>query len=331
LLCAGGFSPRAGSGGITSVFATLASRIVYFAAVLLAVVTVVFAMLRLSGDPLDALAPPGSAPEDVEALRQKYGLDEPVAVQYVRFVTEAARGDFGDSWRFDRPALGVVLDRFPATLELVGASLALALLVAVPLGALAGARPGGGAAGASHAIALLGQAVPGFWLGTLLILLFAVRLDWLPSSGRDGVAGLVLPVVTLAAFPMAMLIRLIRASVQEAMRLDHVRTARAKGLPERMVLAGHVLRVAAGPAIAYAGLVAGFLVTGSVVVESVFAYPGAGQLALQSVTGRDLPVVLAFVSLAALFVVLANLIADLVAMLVDPRLRSSRDRMEVFA
>ena len=228
---------------------TVLYRLLYMLGVMVAVVTIVFAMIHMSGDPLDALVPPGSSPEDVQVLREKYGLDESLANQYVRFLSNAARGDFGLSWRFDEPARDVVFDRLPATLELVGLSFGLALLIAIPLGVVAGARPGRLTGGMYYGLSLFGQAVPAFWLGTILILVFAVRLDWVPSSGRDGAGSLVLPVVTLAAYPAAVL-RMVRASVQEAMSQDLVRTARAKGLPEQVVMFVHVLRNAAAPVVA---------------------------------------------------------------------------------
>ena len=197
---------------------TVLYRLLYMLGVMVAVVTIVFAMIHLSGDPLDALVPPGSSPEDVQVLREKYGLDESLANQYVRFLSNAARGDFGLSWRSDEPARDVVFDRLPATLELVGLSFGLALLIAIPLGVMAGARPGRLTGGMYYGLSLFGQAVPAFWLGTILILVFAVRLDWVPSSGRDGAGSLVLPVVTLAAYPAAVLLRMVRASVRRRWR-----------------------------------------------------------------------------------------------------------------
>jgi len=301
--------------------ASLLYRLLHMTGVLLAVVTIVFAMLHMAGDPLDALTPPGSSPADVEALRVKYGLDQPLANQYLQFLANAARGDFGTSWRFDEPARDVVMDRLPATLELAGLAFGLALLIAVPLGVVAGARSGGLAAWLYYGVSLFGQVLPAFWLGTILILVFSVQLDWFPSSGRTGEGSTVLPVVTLAAYPASVLLRMVRASVQDAMSLDYVRTARAKGLPERAVMFGHVLKNAALPVIAYAGVLAGFLFAGAVVVEWVFAYPGIGQLALQSVASRDLPVVLVFVTVTAFLIVIANLVADLAAQFVDPQAR----------
>ncbi|MBX3072115.1 MAG: ABC transporter permease [Thermomicrobiales bacterium] len=298
-------------------------HIVTLFAVLLTVVTLVFAMLHLAGDPADALVPPGSDPEDVAALREQYGLDESVGRQYLSFISNAIRGDFGTSWRFDQSASRVVLDRLPATLELVGFALLLSIVSATLLGSLAGARPGGVVDTIAHLISLAGQAIPGFWLGTMLILFFSVRLGWAPSSGREGFSSMVLPVLTLAAYPTAVLIRMVRASVEDAYRNDYVRTARGKGLSESAVLALHVARNAAIAPIAFAGVLAGFLLAGAVVVEWVFAYPGAGQLALQSVSNRDLPVVLMFVTCSAVFIVLANLAAEIATLLADPRLRDA--------
>ncbi len=303
----------------------LVVRFLSLGLVLLAVVTLVFGMLHLSGDPANALVPPGSDPADVAVLREKYGLDQSLGEQYIAFISSAVRGDFGTSWRYDEPARSVVFDRLPETLELVGLALLLSLLIAVPLGALAGWRPGGPFDVLAHLLSLIGQAIPGFWLGTMLILVVSVRLGWTPASGREGAASMILPVITLAAYPTAVLIRMMRGSVEDTCRHDYIRTARAKGLAERGVLAGHVLRNAAPAPIAYAGVLAGFLFGGAIVVEWVFALPGAGQLALQSVTNRDLPVVLMFVTCAAVFIVFANLLAEFALILADPRLRRSRE------
>jgi peptide/nickel transport system permease protein len=298
----------------------IAGRLIYAGLVVLAVAGIVFGLLQLSGDPVNALAPPGSSPEDLQRLREKHGLDRPMPAQFAIFVVNAAQGDFGESWRSGRPALDLVLERLPRTLILAGLALALALTVAIPLGVLAGMRPGGKVDLGTSLVAVGGQAVPGFWLGTILILVFAVRLGWLPSSGGAGWRALILPVVTLAAYPIATLARLIRASVSETRSADFVRTAYAKGLPRSTVTRRHILRNALLPALAYTGVQAGFLLGGAVVVEGVFAYPGIGQLALQSVASRDLPVVQTVVMVSALFIVLANLLADLLATLLDPRL-----------
>ena len=299
----------------------LAGRLVYAAAVLLGVTSLVFGLIHLSGDPLAGLVPPGSSPEQVAALRQGYGLDRPLPEQYTRFVSRAVRGDFGQSWRQRRPALAAVLDRLPATLALTGAAITLAVLAGGALGIAAGTKPGGLADAVASGAALLGQAVPGFWLGTLLILVFAVHLHWLPASGLDGVRSLVLPAITLAAFPTATIARLLRASLVETMGQDYVRTARGKGLARWAIVRGHALPNTILPTLAYVGLQIGFLLGGAVVVEAVFAYPGIGRLALGAVADRDLPLIQAFVVVLAALIVGLNLLIDALARCLDPRLR----------
>lgn len=301
----------------------LVSRLLYAALVLVGVASLVFGLLHLGGDPVDALLPPGSSPEQRAAIRQLYGLDRPLAEQYVAFLGRVAEGDLGESWRQRRPALPAVLERLPATLALAGSALGLAIALGGLLGVVAAARPGGLVDGAVRALALLGQALPGFWLGTLLILFFAVRLGWLPASGLDGPRSLVLPAVTLAIHPAAAIARLLRATLLEAMGEDYVRTARGKGLPSGTVLIRHALRNAALPALGYVGFQLGFLLGGAVVVEAVFAYPGVGRLALAAVADRDIPLVQAFVLVLALLIVGVGLLVDVVARWLDPRLSSS--------
>lgn len=301
----------------------LITRLIYTVLVVLTAMSIVFALLHLAGDPADALIPPGSDPEDVAALRAKFGLDQPLPQQYLDYMRHVARGDFGESWRTGQPAMSLVLERLGATLLLAGTAFLVALAVAIPLGVLAGSRRNRSLGWLASGVGVLGQALPAFWLGTVLILLFSVRLDWLPSSGRDGVPSLILPALALAAFPAATMLRIVRVSVSDVSGAEFIRTANAKGLPRRVVLWRHVARNAMLPVIAYAGLVGGFLVAGAVAVESVFAWPGIGQLALQSVATRDLPVIQAFVAVVAVLIVLANLAADAVALVVDPRLRQA--------
>ncbi len=296
-------------------------RIGYAALVLFGVTTLVFILIHVSGDPLAGLVPPGSSPEQLAQLRVAYGLDRPLPAQYVTFLGRAVRGDFGESWRQGRPALTVVLERLPATLALAGAATALASIVGIGLGIAAGWRSSGAVDLAARLVALAGQAIPGFWLGTILIAYFAARLHWLPSSGLEGPASLVLPAVTLAALPAAALTRLVRAGLRETRRADWLRTARAKGLPEDTVLRRHALRNALLPALAFVGVQAGFLLGGAVVVESVFAYPGIGLLALNAVADRDLPIIEAFVALVAVTIVIVEIGVEVAARLLDPRLR----------
>jgi peptide/nickel transport system permease protein len=302
------------------------SRLLHAVLVLFGVVSVTFLLLHVAGDPLAGLIPPGAPPEVEAQIRQAYGLDRPVAAQYVDIVGGAMRGDFGESWRQKRPALTAVLERLPVTLTLTAVAITLAVVVGGTLGLVSAANPGSPWDAVARSSALLGQAVPAFWLGTMLILVFAVDLKWLPSSGIDTPAGFVLPALALAAFPAATLTRLLRASLLEVMSADYVRTARAKGLRDRSVLAGHALRNAALPALAYTGLQIGFLIGGAVIVEGVFALPGVGGLALEAVLTRDLPLVQAFVWTVAALILLVNLMVGGLALLLDPRLR--RDQRE---
>jgi peptide/nickel transport system permease protein len=299
----------------------LINRLLHAVAVLFGVVSVTFILLHLAGDPLAGLIPPGASPEVENQIRSAYGLDRPVPEQYVDFVGRAMRGDFGDSWRQGRPALGSVLERLPATLALTAVASALALTIGCVLGVIAAARPGSFWDIGARLTALLGQAVPAFWLGTMLILLFGVDLQWLPSSGLEGPGGVILPALALAAYPAATLTRLLRASMIETLGADYIRTARAKGLSRSRILVGHALRNAALPALAFTGLQVGFLLGGAVIVEGVFAYPGIGGLALDAVASRDIPLVEAFVWVVAVMILVVNILTSAITVLVDPRLR----------
>jgi peptide/nickel transport system permease protein len=299
----------------------LLNRIVHAIAVLVGVVSVTFVLLHLAGDPLAGLIPPGASLEVEAQIRHAYGLDRPLPEQYVDFASRALRGDFGDSWRQGRPALAAVLERLPATVALTAVATALAGAVGGLLGVTAAARPGSLWDGLARLAALLGQAIPAFWLGTMLILVFAVDLRWVPSSGLTGPAAVVLPALSLAAYPAATLTRLLRASMLETLGADYIRTARAKGLPSIRILVSHALRNAGLPALAFTGLQAGLLLGGAVIVENVFAYPGIGALALDAVATRDIPLVSAFVWVVAVLILLINTSTDLASALLDPRLR----------
>ncbi|MBA2595918.1 MAG: ABC transporter permease [Chloroflexota bacterium] len=299
----------------------LFNRVLHAVAVLFGVVSVTFVLINLASDPLAGLIPPGASP-DVEAqIRHVYGLDRPLVEQYVDFSSRAMRADFGDSWRQGRPALGAVVERLPATLALTALATALAVACGCLLGVVAAVRPGSTWDGIARLSALLGQAIPAFWLGTVLILVFAVDWHWLPSSGLDGPAGVLLPALSLAAYPAATLTRLLRAAMIETLGADYIRTARAKGLSPRRIAIGHALRNAALPALAVTGLQAGFLLGGAVIVEGVFAYPGIGGLALDAVAARDIPLLEAFVWVVALLIMAINTLTAVIASLLDPRLR----------
>jgi peptide/nickel transport system permease protein len=257
----------------------------------------------------------------VDAFRHQHGLDRPIAVQYLDFLAHAVQGDFGTSLRYGQPALGVVLERLPATLALGGVGVLIALLIAVPLGIAAARRQGGHIDRFARGVALAGQAVPSFILAPLLIAVFAVALHWLPVSGSGGPAYLLLPALTIGLAASAGLIRILRSSLLEVYGRDHIRTARAKGLDEHAVMRRHALRLAAIPVVTFLALDVAAILSGVVVVEVIFAWPGMGRLAYTSITARDLPVIQAFVFVAALTIVIVNLLLDVLYGVLDPRIR----------
>jgi peptide/nickel transport system permease protein len=299
---------------------SIATRILQILATLWLATSAVFAMIHLSGDPTQGFLPPGVSPELREEMRSTLGLDDPVWQQYLRFVGRGFLGDFGTSWRDNQPALDSVLARLPATIQLASVAVVLAVVTGIGYAILVN-RPGR----LRHILNLLpsiGQAVPTFWLGAMLMMLFAVRLGWLPSSGSGSPAALVLPALTLALHPASTIARLLATSMDDVAHADYVRTARSKGLRQVTVVRDHIAPNALLPAIGYIGLQAGFLIGGTVIVESLFAWPGIGRLALQSALQRDLPVIHAFVAVTAIGVILINIGTDLLQMVIDPRLRS---------
>lgn len=296
-------------------------RLLHTAFVALGVVTLAFAALRLSGDPAATMLPGDATVDQLAALRRELGLDQPIYVQYVQFLGNALRGDFGISFRHQQPALGLVLERLPATLELAFAALLLAVAVALPLGIVAAIRRGQAVDALAMGFAVVGQSTPTFWMGIMLILIVSVELGWLPTSGRGGFENLILPAITLGAQFAALLARLTRTSMLEVLGQDFLTTARAKGLRERTVVLRHALKNAAVPVITLAGLQFGTLLGGAVVTETVFAWPGVGRLAVQSILVRDYPVVQAGVFVLALSFVMINLLVDLAYGQLDPRIR----------
>jgi peptide/nickel transport system permease protein len=299
----------------------LASRAGRALVALWLVSTVVFVVMRLSGDPTPLLLPPDAPRSEIFRLRTELGLDRPMPVQYAVFLGNLAQGDFGRSIRFKVPALAVVTERLPATLELGLTSFGLALLVAIPIGLLSAVHRNTLLDHAAMGLALVGQSAPTFFLGILFILLISVNAGLLPTSGRGDWRHLVLPAVTLGLFGMASIARLTRSAVLEVLRADYIRTARAKGLAETLVIAKHTLKNAAIPIITITGLHFGSLLAGAVVTETVFAWPGIGRLAIQSIYNRDYPVVQCVVLLSAALFVVVNLAIDALYGLLDPRIR----------
>jgi peptide/nickel transport system permease protein len=301
----------------------LASRLVRAAVALWLVSTVVFVVMRLSGDPVPLLLPPEAPRSEIFRVRAELGLDRPLPVQYAVFLGHALRGDFGRSIHFRQPAARVVLAYLPATLELGLAAFALALVLAVPIGVVSAVRRNSALDQATMGLALVGQSAPTFFIGILLILIVSLKLGLLPTSGRGDWRYLVLPALTLGAFSMASIARLTRSAVLEVLRADFIRTARAKGLSEVFVVAKHTLRNAAVPIVTITGLQFGTLLGGAVVTETVFAWPGIGRLAIQSIYSRDYPVVQCTVFLSAVLFIAINFCVDLIYGLLDPRVRSS--------
>jgi len=297
------------------------SRLAQTAVVVFLSLTAVFAMVRLGGDPVLLFMPMDIQAKDVDEYRERLGFNDPLVVQYGRFVGAALRGDFGESLRYRSDALGLVLERLPATLLLASSAVLLTLLVAVPLGVACAVRRNRLVDHVGTAATVLGQAVPGFWLGLMLIYLFAVQLRWLPTGGMGGLAHLVMPSIVLAAFFSARIARLTRSAMLDALGEDYVLTARAKGLGEGRVISKHTLRNSAIPIVTLAGLEIGQLLGGAVITETIFAWPGLGRLTVQALLNRDFPVVLAAVFVTSVTYTLINLAVDLLYGWLDPRVR----------
>jgi peptide/nickel transport system permease protein len=296
-------------------------RVLRAVVALLVVTAVVFTLLHLSGDPAYILLTPEASAEDRAAFRAEYGLDRPLWVQYGRYLGRLAQGDFGHSLSFRTPAVAVALERLPATLELTLAAMALAVLVSVPAAVLAAVRRGTLFDRALMTLTLIGQTVPTFWLGMVMILVLAVRFHLFPASGRGGVLHLVMPATALALWLTALLARVTRSEMIEALEQDYVRTARAKGLTERGIAARHALKNALLPIITVMGLQFGGLLGGAVMTETVFAWPGVGTMILDAILKKDFPVVLAGVVIVAMGFIVVNLLLDLLYTVLDPRLR----------
>jgi peptide/nickel transport system permease protein len=296
-------------------------RLLQSLVVLLGVSFVVFFILHLTGDPALVLLPPDASPEDVHRFRQAMGFNDPFLVQYGRFLGGALRGDFGQSIRHGESAFHLVTERMPATFELAGAALLIALVLAIPAGIISAVRRNSVIDYVSTVIALLGQSMPTFWLGIMLILLFSVQFHLLPSSGRGTLEHLVLPAVTLGLFTTARITRLTRSGMLEVLGQDYIRTARAKGVSDPPVVWKHALKNAAIPIVTIVGIELGTLLGGAVITETIFAWPGVGRLSVQAIANRDYPVVQAAVFVLATTFILVNLAVDIIYTYLDPRIR----------
>ena len=291
--------------------------------VLVLVSLITFLILQLSGDPLSLLIEPQAPREAIEELRRELGLDQPYHIQFIRFLERAARGDLGDSLRYGSPTLPIALGRLPATIELSLAAMAMALVVGIPAGIISAVNRNSRRDYAIRFAAFIAQAVPFFWLAIMLILIVSVKLEWLPTSGRGDWRHLILPAFTLALLPMARITRLLRSSLLSVLREDYITVARAKGLRPRSVVMGHAVRNALLPVVTDIAILFGSLLSGAIIIETIFAWPGIGRLVIDSIASRDYPMVQTLVMLNAAIFIALNLLADVSYVLIDPRVRRS--------
>jgi peptide/nickel transport system permease protein len=299
----------------------IVNRLLQTIIVIFGVSLISFGVTFATGDPTYLLVGPNATPEQIATIRHDMGFDRPWPIQYVDYMSRAVRGDFGTSLRSHDPAFGLIMSRMPLTLELAAAALLLSLLVSIPVGITSAVRRNTLYDTLSMLGALLGQSMPVFWLGLMLILVFGVELRWFPISGAGDLQHLILPAITLGAFSTARNARLIRSSVLEVVGNDYVRTARAKGLAGATVLGRHVFKNAMLPVITVIGLDLGALLGGAVITETIFAWPGVGRLIVQAIETKDYPVIQTAVILLAILFVLLNLLVDLTYTYLDPRIR----------
>lgn len=301
--------------------AYLLKRVLQLVPVLIGITLVTFSIVRLTGDPAAIMLPPDTPKATVEAFRHEYGLDQPAYAQYLRFVGSAIHGDFGQSIRYRQPVSDLFVERLPATLQLGAAAMLFALVLGIPLGILSAVYRDRWIDYLMRIVALTGQAVPSFYLGLMLIMVVAVQWRLLPTSGYGSHEQLILPAFTLGVFLLALTARFTRGAVIEVLRQDFVRTGRAKGLPERILLQRHVLKNALIPVVTVIGLQVGGAFSGAVVTETVFAWPGIGRLMVQAISTRDFPIVQATVMATALIFVVVNLLVDIAYAWLDPRIK----------
>jgi peptide/nickel transport system permease protein len=289
---------------------------------LLVMSVIVFSLARMTGDPLDVLLPMEAGEGERERVAHHWGLDRPLYEQYFVFLGKALHGDFGNSWKWQgHTAMGLVVERMPATLQLAGLALAISVVMALPFGVLTAVWKDRLFDSVGKIFALLGQSLPTFWLGIVLMWIFAVTLGWLPTSGRGGIKHMILPAVCLGWFQVATMMRLIRSSMLDVLDSEFVKLTRVKGLPEWKVIWKHCLRNAAITPLTYFAITTGVLITGSVITESVFAWPGTGLLVVDAVRARDFQVVQAVVIVFAAFFTMTNLAVDILYAYIDPRIR----------
>ena len=285
---------------------------------------VIFVISRLSGDPIVLLLPTEAPPALIEQVRRDMGLAEPVWRQYLIFAGKALQGDFGQSYRWQQPALQLVLARLPATIELALAALLFSVALAVPFGVLSAVHRGSWVDKLGKGFAMLGQAMPNFWVGLLLILVFSIELNWLPAYGTGGPANLIMPAIALGWYPVAAQTRIVRSAMLDVLDSDYIRMGRAVGAPEWVLVWKYALRNAAVPLVTILGVYFASMLGGAFVVETIFAWPGVGRTVVEAVFSRDFPVVQVGVLLTSVLFVLSNLLVDLSYGLIDPRIRHDR-------
>ena len=298
----------------------LLKRLYHSFIVILGITLIIFAITHMIGDPVVLLLSPEATQADRDELQRQLGLDRSLPVQYMVFLKDAVRGNFGTSFRHQQPALELVLHHLPATLELALAAMVLSVLISIPLGILASMRPGSLLDRTGMTFALFGQSAPVFWIGIMFILLFGVKLRWFPISGRGGIENLIMPALTLALFSTAAQTRLTRSSMLDVLEKDFIRTARSKGLHEFKVILKHGLKNALIPILTIVALQFGMMLSGAVITETIFAWPGVGRLAVNAIYNRDYPVIQAAVFVTSLFFIFINLLVDIIYTKIDPRI-----------
>jgi len=291
---------------------------------LFGVLLLVFVMVRITGDPAALMMPRESTVEEIEAFREKMGFNDPIFTQFARFLSGAIVGDFGNSLHFKTPAMPLVLERLPATVQLASVGLLMAVIIGIPIGLIGGFSPGSVTDSVGRLLALIGQSVPNFWLGLMMIIYLGVKLRWFPTFGRDEWKSVIMPAFVLGLPVMGQLVRLTRSTVMEIRGEDFIRTAHSKGLEPRTIYYKHVLRNVAIPLISVIGVQFGYMLGGSIYIEAIFSWPGMGGLLEQSIGWRDFPLVQAIAVFTSLVVLALNLLTDIAYAIVDPRIRYGR-------
>jgi peptide/nickel transport system permease protein len=284
----------------------------------------IFSVVRLTGDPITLLAEPGARAEDLDRVRVEWGLDRPFPMQYLSFLKNIATGELGKSFNYEMPVSTLYFQRLPNSLELAAAATLLSFLIGIPAGLISGVRVNTGWDNVGKVVALLGLSIPGFWLGLVLILVFSVWLEWLPTSGQGGWRNLVMPAVALGWYFAASLLRLTRSSMLEVLRSEYIKLARLKGLPGYVVIAVHAFKNALIPVLTLAGVNLVVMINAAVIIEVIFAWPGIGRLLYEGIFQRDFPLVQGVVILAGCMIVLINLVIDILYAYIDPRIRLTR-------